>query len=91
MLKKIWDKIKELLKRFFWFIWTWIKHLFKAEYKITVYRQSEGGNMYKSEYMSRNIMINKPKHLKFKDYETRNIVEIRSVLGLEVKIEEEID
>jgi hypothetical protein len=44
--------------------------------------------MYKSEYMSRNIMVNRPKHLKFKDYETKNVIEIRSVLGLEVKIEE---
>jgi len=44
--------------------------------------------MYKSEYVSRNVMINRPKHLKFKDYETKNVVEIRSVKGLEVKIEE---
>ena len=81
-------KIAVFMRKGVWVIWEWLKSLFKAEYKITIYRQSEGGNMYKSEYVSRSIMVNKPKHLKFKDYETKNIVEIRSVLGLEVKIEE---
>jgi len=73
-----------------WKVWHFIKSLFKRQYEITVYRQSETGTgaMYKSQYVSRNILINKPKHLKFKDYETKNMVEIRSVKGLEVKIME---
>lgn len=78
------------LKNIGWRFWEWLKSLFKSQYEITVYRQSETGTgaMYKSEYVSRNILINKPKHLKFKDYETKNMVEIRSVKGLEVKIVE---
>jgi hypothetical protein len=70
--------------------WTGLKNLFKTKYHITIYRQSDSGSgaMYKSEYISRNITINRPKHLKFRDYETKNMVEIRSVKGLEVKIVE---
>lgn len=70
--------------------WTGFKNLFKTKYQITIYRQSDSGSgaMYKSEYISRNISVNRPKHLKFKDYETKNMVEIRSVKGLEVKIVE---
>ena len=70
--------------------WKGLKNLFKTKYHITIYRQSDSGSgaMYKSEYISRNITINRPKHLKFRDYETKNMVEIRSVKGLEVKIVE---
>jgi len=70
--------------------WKGLKNLFKTKYHITIYRTSESGSgaMYKSEYVSRNILINKPKHLKFRDYETKNTVEIRSVIGLELKITE---
>ena len=78
------------VKNFFGWILVSFKNLFKTKYQITVYRQSDSGSgaMYKSEYISRNISINKPKHLKFRDYETSNMVEIRSVKGLEVKIVE---
>ena len=70
--------------------WTGFKNLFKTKYQITIYRQSDSGSgaMYKSEYISRNILVNRPKHLKFRDYETKNMVEIRSVIGLELKIVE---
>ncbi len=76
------------VKGFFGRVWTGFKNLFKTKYQITIYRQSDSGSgaMYKSEYISRNITINRPKHLKFRDYETKNMVEIRSVKGLEVKI-----
>ena len=76
------------VKNLFGTAWTGLKNLFKTKYHITIYRQSDSGSgaMYKSEYISRNISINKPKHLKFRDFETRNMVEIRSVKGLEVKI-----
>ena len=78
------------VKNLFGTAWTGFKNLFKTKYQITIYRQSDSGSgaMYKSEYISRNILINKPKHLKFRDYETKNMVEIRSVKGLEVKIVE---
>jgi len=83
---EIMNKVKIIL----WKFWEWLKTLFKSHFHITVYRQSDTGSgaMYKSEYVSRNILINKPKHLKFRDYETKNLVEIRSVKGLEVKIVE---
>ena len=57
------------VKNFFGWIWQAIKNLFKTKYHITIYRTSESGSgaMYKSEYVSRNILINKPKHLKFRE------------------------
>ena len=80
------NKVKIIISKF----WEWLKSLFKGHFEITVYRQSDTGSgaLYKSEYVSRNILINKPKHLKFRDYVTKNLVEIRSVKGLEVKIVE---
>ena len=78
------------VKNLFASTWTGFKNLFKTKYQITIYRQSDSGSgaIYKSEYISRNITINKPNHLKFRDYETKNMVEIRSVIGLELKIVE---
>ena len=58
-------------------------------YEITVYRQSEStGQMYKSQYTARKIFVQKEKHLKFRDFDTKKIVEIRKSSGLDYKIEE---
>jgi len=55
------------VKNFFGWIWQAIKNLLKTKYHITIYRTSESGSgaMYKSEYDSRNILINNKKHLNF--------------------------
>jgi len=67
----------------------WVKMILSPLYEITVYRQSEQtGQMYKSQYTARKIFVQKEKHLKFRDFETKKTVEIRSANGLDYKIEE---
>jgi|TARA_B110000238_G_scaffold77984_1_gene85936 hypothetical protein len=82
------SRIKFFFKKYLWRIWEWIKHLFKSEYEITIYRQAESGNMYKSQYVSRNILVNKQTRLQFKDHDTGKMVDIQSAKGLEFKIVE---
>ena len=77
--------MKKFLKR----LWRFIVSLFVHEYEITIYRQSDlTGSMYKSVYSAKRPIIRKEKHLKFRDWNTKKIVEVRSSTGLEYKIEE---
>ena len=77
--------MKKFLKR----LWRFIVSLFVHEYEITIYRQSDlTGSMYKSVYSAKILIIRKEKHLKFRDWNTKKIVEVRSSTGLEYKIEE---
>ena len=77
--------MKKFLKR----LWNFIVSLFTHEFEITIYRQSNlSGNMFKSIYSAKRIMIRKDKHLKFRDWNTKKVVEVRSSSGLEYKIEE---
>lgn len=77
--------MKKFLKR----LWRFIVSLFVHEYEITIYRQSDlTGSMYKSVYSAKRLIIRKDKHLKFRDWNTKKIVEVRSSTGLEYKIEE---
>jgi hypothetical protein len=77
--------MKKFLKR----LWRFIVSLFVHEYEITIYRQSDlTGSMYKSVYSAKRLIIRKEKHLKFRDWNTKKIVEVRSSTGLEYKIEE---
>ena len=70
-------------------LWRFLISLFGHEYEITIYRQSDlSGNMYKSIYSAKRIIIRKEKHLKFRDWNTKKVVEVRSSTGLEYKIEE---
>ena len=67
----------------------WVKMIMSPLYEITVYRQSEvSGQMYKSQYTASRIFVQKEKHLKFRDFDTTKIVEIRKSSGLDYKIEE---
>ena len=43
--------------------------------------------MYRSNYNAKRILIKKPNHLKFRDWETKKIVEVRGA-NLDYKIEE---
>ena len=66
-----------------------LRSLFHTEYEITIYRQSETtGQMYKSQYLARKIMIQREKHLKFRDWESKKMIEVRASKGLDYKIEE---
>ena len=77
--------MKKFLKR----LWRFLISLFRHEYEITIYRQSDlTGNMYKSVYSAKRLIIRKEKHLKFRDWNTKKLVEVRSSTGLEYKIEE---
>jgi len=81
-MRNVMNKLKDKLIRF----WRWV---FAEEYTITIYRQSEvSGQMYKSNYTARKLLIQKEKHLKFRDWDTKKMVEIRSSSGLDYKIEE---
>jgi hypothetical protein len=44
--------------------------------------------MYKSHYVARKIIVQKEKHLKFRDWESKKMIEVRSSKGLDYKIEE---
>jgi len=82
--KRIQYMIKRKLKQWF----NAIKYWFLPEYEITVFRtQDLTGNVYKDEYVSKKILIQKEKHLKFRDKEKR-IVELRSAKGLDYRIKE---
>jgi len=76
--------IKERLKN----IWNAIKYWFAPEYAITVFRtQDLTGNVFKDEYVSKKILIQKEKHLKFRDSD-KKLVELRNSNGLDYRITE---
>lgn len=78
-------KFKTLMDK----LMNWLRSLFHTEYEITIYRQSEQtGQMYKSQYVARKLLVQKEKHLKFRDWETKKMIEVRSSKGLDYKIEE---
>ena len=81
------DSLGQIMKNRLKKIWKWFIHLFLDEFEITVYRQSEGGHMYRSNYNAKRILIKKPNHIKFRDWETKKIVEVRGA-NLDYKIEE---
>lgn len=69
-------------------IWNNIKYWFRPEYKITVFRtQDLTGNVFKDEYTSKKILIQKEKHLKFLDTD-KKMVELRNSNGLDYRIVE---
>jgi len=76
--------IKERLKK----LWNAIKYWFAPEYAITVFRtQDLTGNVFKDEYVSKKILIQKEKHLKFRDSD-KKLVELRNSNGLDYRIVE---
>ena len=81
-------RIQHMIKRKLLQWWNAIRYWFLPEYEITVFRtQDLTGNVYKDEYVSKKILIQKEKHLKFRDKEKR-IVELRSAKGLDYRIKE---
>ena len=68
-------------------IWEWILELLRKRYKITVSFNKEYGDADDKTYITKKILIQKEKHLKFRD-ENNKLVEYRSSAGLNYIIED---
>mgnify|MGYP003109178076 FL=1 len=77
------DKILNKIK----LIWKWILEKFKTRYKVTVSFNKEYGDADDKTYITKKILIQKEKHLKFRD-ENNKLVEYRSSAGLNYIIED---
>ena len=73
------NKIKLIIK--------WVIELFKTRYKVTVSFNKEYGDADDRSYITKKILIQKEKHLKFRD-ENNKLVEYRSAAGLNYIIED---
>lgn len=71
------------MKRF----WLWVKSLFTTRYKVTVSFNKEWGDSDDRTYITKKIIVQKEKHLKFRN-EDGKIVEYRSSAGLNYIIED---
>jgi len=65
----------------------WFLSLFKTRYKITVSFNKEYGDADDRSYISKKIITQKEKHLKFRDINNK-LVEYRSAAGLNYIIED---
>ncbi len=65
----------------------WIISLFLTRYKITVSFNKEYGDSDDKTYISKKILVQKEKHLKFRDEDNR-LIEYRSASGLNYIIED---
>ena len=90
MFKKIWNFIKRIpyysMKVSAWIVKTF-KRLFTSRFKVTVSFNSIYGDSDDREFITRKVLIQKEKHLKFRD-DNGKIVEYRSSGGLNYIIEE---
>jgi hypothetical protein len=90
MLKKIWNFIKTI-PYYSAFVGKWIvekcKMWFTTRYKVTVSFNSVYGDSDDRVFITRKVLIQKEKHLKFRD-DHGKIVEYRSSGGLNYIIEE---
>ena len=77
------DKILNKIK----LIWKWILEKLKTRYKVTVSFNKEYGDADDRSYITKKILIQKEKHLKFRD-EDNKLVEYRSSAGLNYIIED---
>tara|TARA_B100002019_G_C21271165_1_gene602389 strand:- start:2274 stop:2510 length:237 start_codon:yes stop_codon:yes gene_type:complete len=67
--------------------WLWVKSLFTTRYKVTVSFNKEWGDSDDRTYITKKIIVQKEKHLKFRN-EDGKIVEYRSSAGLNYIIED---
>jgi hypothetical protein len=65
----------------------WIISLYTTRYKITVSFNKEYGDSDDKTYISKKILVQKEKHLKFRD-ENNRLIEFRSAAGLNYIIED---
>ena len=78
-MKKIWSWIV--------MFWNWFISLFQERYEITVSFNKEWGDADDRTYVTKKILVQKEKHLKFRT-EDNEIVEYRSAAGLNYIIKE---
>ena len=78
-MKKIWSWIV--------MFWNWFISLFQERYEITVSFNKEWGDADDKTYITKKILIQKEKHLKFRT-EDNEVVEYRSAAGLNYIIKE---
>ena len=78
-MKKIWS----------WLVmfWNWFISLFQERYEVTVSFNKEWGDADDKTYVTKKILVQKEKHLKFRT-EDNEIVEYRSAAGLNYIIKE---
>ena len=77
----------EWLKRAFTRFSRWLKLLFVTRYKVTVSFNKEWGDADDISYITKKIIVQKEKHLKFRT-EDNEVVEYRSAAGLNYIIKE---
>ena len=77
------EKVKIQIQRF----WSWLKSLFLTRYKVTVSFNREYGDSDDRTYITKKILVQKEKHLKFRD-EDGKVIEYRSSAGLNYIIED---
>ena len=65
----------------------WFLSLFRTRYKITVSFNKEYGDTDDKTYISKKILVQKERHLKFRD-ENNRLIEYRSASGLNYIIED---
>jgi len=68
-------------------LWTWVKSLFQTRYKVTVSFNSQYGDADDKVYVVKKVLVQKERHLKFRD-ENDKIIEYRSSAGLNFIIED---
>jgi|TARA_R100000231_G_scaffold90296_1_gene68209 hypothetical protein len=78
-MKKIWS----------WLVmfWNWFISLFQERYEVTVSFNKEWGDADDKTYITKKILVQKEKHLKFRT-EDNEVVEYRSAAGLNYIIKE---
>ena len=78
-MKKIWS----------WLVmfWNWFISLFQERYEVTVSFNKEWGDADDKTYITKKLLVQKEKHLKFKT-EDNEVVEYRSAAGLNYIIKE---
>ena len=81
----IMDKVKNQFKRF----WNWLKSLFQTRYKVTVSFNIMRMIRMIVFYVTKAILVQKEKHLKFKD-EHGKIIDYKSAINLNYIIIEEL-
>ena len=75
------------LKKFWQWLIAWLEYLFATRYKVTVSFNKEYGDSDDKTYISKKILVQKEKHLKFRDEHNR-LIEFRSAGGLNYIIED---
>ncbi|MAJ23568.1 MAG: hypothetical protein CMI75_07295 [Candidatus Pelagibacter sp.] len=75
------------LKKLSIWVFNWFLSLFQTRYKVTVSFNKEYGDSDDRTFITKKILVQKEKHLKFRD-EYDRVIEYRSASGLNYIIED---